>query len=268
MKWYKLTEALIDNLLAEYKTILLKEKGTLEITEPLPKAVLKFSTTAWYKMTTLVKKCDKEVAWHGLVTRGECPGEFIVSDVILFPQVVTGATVTSDEAKYTNWILLKDDATFAKMRMHGHSHVNMLTNPSGVDTTYQKQLLDNGVDDFYIFLITNKRKEIWVNIYDVANNIIYETKDVTVVGDPELEYTPWVEENIGLYVTEPSTEVHDYKYWADRYKQRKKKEKTEAEEAEYEKMNYTDKLLYDLNSPDDGEFDYYGSIDPTFGYQE
>ena len=49
--------------------------------------------------------------------------------------------------------------------MHGHSHVNMGTSPSATDTKLQEdhlaQLQDN---DFYIFLIVNKKREIWCTI--------------------------------------------------------------------------------------------------------
>ncbi len=147
------------------------------------KATLYFTEIAWTKMQTLIREFDKEVAWHGIAERGEDPDrdEYTVRDILVYPQEVTGATVTTDQREYQNWLMEQDDGVFGSIRMQGHSHVNMSVHPSAVDTSLYERLLSQ-LDDtmFYIFLIWNKKSERTVMIYDMAKNVLFETADVTV----------------------------------------------------------------------------------------
>lgn len=149
------------------------------------KAKLVFTASAWVKMYALVHKYSTEVEWHGIVERlGET--EFLVKDILIFPHEVSGATVTSDQACYEEWLDSLDDETFNACRFHGHSHVNMGVSPSGVDTAYRKRILGNfatpseGDDYFYIFIITNKKGDISGEIYDLSNNALYGTTEITI----------------------------------------------------------------------------------------
>lgn len=147
------------------------------------KATLYFTEIAWLKMMTLVREFDKEVAWHGIAKRGNKPEEdsYIISDILVYPQEVTGATVNTDQEKYQMWLMNHDDEVFNNIRMQGHSHVNMGTTPSSVDTSLYDRILEQLDDDmFYIFLIWNKRNEKTIKIYDLAKNVLFETSDVTV----------------------------------------------------------------------------------------
>ena len=147
------------------------------------KARLNFTYTAWQKMQALISEFDKEVAWHGVAYRSEDPekDEYTITDILVYPQEVTGATVTTDQIKYQTWLMDHEDDIFNNIRMQGHSHVNMAVSPSGVDTSLYDRIL-NQLDDtmFYIFLIWNKRNEKTVKIYDLAKNILFETGDVDV----------------------------------------------------------------------------------------
>lgn len=147
------------------------------------KATVYFTSIAWKKMQALIKECDKEVAWHGVAYRSDDPekDEYLISDIMVYPQEVTGATVTTDQAKYQTWLMSHDDEVFNNIRMQGHSHVNMGTTPSGVDTSLYERILDQ-LDDsmFYIFLIYNKRNEKTYKIYDLEKNVLFETADVDV----------------------------------------------------------------------------------------
>lgn len=142
-----------------------------------------FSEIAWLKMNALIREFDKEVAWHGVAYRGADPekDEYIITDILVYPQEVTGVTVNTDQEEYQNWLMGQDDEVFNNIRMQGHSHVNMSTSPSGVDTAHQEKILEQ-LDDtmFYIFLIYNKRGEKTIKIYDLAKNILFETSDVVV----------------------------------------------------------------------------------------
>ena len=153
------------------------------ITSPNEKATLYFDPLAWRKMQTLIKEFDKEVAWHGVAYRGEdeTKNEYFITDILVYPQNVTGATVNTDQEKYEMWLMQHEDEVFNNIRMQGHSHVNMATSPSGVDETHQAKILEQLEDDmFYIFLIWNKSNSKFIKIYDLKKNILFETIDVTV----------------------------------------------------------------------------------------
>lgn len=157
---------------------------TKTFTSTSSKATLFFSEVAWVKMQSLVREFSSEIAWHGLATRGddESKNEYYIHDIIVYPQQVSGATVTTDQEEYTNWLYSFDDEQFNNIRMQGHSHVNMGTTPSSVDTALYDSILEQLEGDmFYIFLIWNKRQEKTIKIYDLKKNIMFDTSDVTVI---------------------------------------------------------------------------------------
>ena len=126
------------------------------------KATVYFVQSAYRKFQALVKEFDKEVAWHGIAYRGkdESKDEYYITDILVYPQEVTGATVTTDQNKYQTWLMNHDDETFNNIRMQGHSHVNMGVTPSGVDENLYESILAQ-LDDtmFYIFMIWNKKND-------------------------------------------------------------------------------------------------------------
>lgn len=189
-KYIKLTPECIEECKKEFAQTLASGKfadGKVNFTKTLGtldrKATIYFSEVAWLKMQTLIREFDKEVAWHGLAYRGEDPSkdEYYITDILVYPQEVTGATVTTDQTQYQTWLMQHEDDVFNNIRMQGHSHVNMATNPSAVDTSLYERLLDQ-LDDtmFYIFMIWNKRKDKTIKIYDLAKNVLFETLDVAV----------------------------------------------------------------------------------------
>lgn len=172
------------------------------------KATLYFTETAWIKMATLVSEFDKEVAWHGVAKRGDdkSKNEYIVSDIMVYPQEVTGSTVNTDQTKYQNWLYSFDDDTFNNIRFQGHSHVNMGTTPSAVDLTHQNSILEQLNDDmFYIFIIINKKHDKTIKIYDLAKNMLFETKDVTI---------QFIDDGLGLreFISEAKSMVTEKTY--------------------------------------------------------
>lgn len=164
--------------LSDGKISFTKVFGTIQ-----KKTTLYFTETAYLKMITLVREFDNEVAWHGIAKRyedGKNKG-YIVSDILVYPQEVTGSTVTTDQEKYQTWLMNHDDEVFDNIRMQGHSHVNMSTTPSAVDTSLYDRILEQMDDDmFYIFLIWNKKGEKTIKIYDLKENVLYETGDISV----------------------------------------------------------------------------------------
>lgn len=163
------------------------------------KANLIFSEVAKQKMEALTDGCSYEIAWHATAIRGEKYNDFLVEDVFVFPQEVSSATVRTDDKAYPTWLYSLPEDVLNNLKMHGHSHVNMAVSPSGTDTTYQGDILKN-LEDFYIFLIMNKRKEIWVRILDVTNNILYDTADITTNLYTN-NHVAWAEDQIKEHVS-------------------------------------------------------------------
>lgn len=136
-----------------------------------------YSKKAWMKTCLLVMNRNLEVGWHGTVRRSENPAEFIVEDILIFPQKVTSASTEPEDEDYVNWQDSLDAETFNKVRLYGHSHVNMSVDPSSTDMKYRADLLTD-VDDFYVFQIFNKKGYISSQVYDVKKGILYESDNV------------------------------------------------------------------------------------------
>ena len=188
----KLTEALREQAVKEFAEALGGVKmleGKLNYNKSFvfkdeQKARIFFTPMAYLKMVTLINSFDIEVAWHGVGRRYEetgVEGDFLIEDIVVYPQTVTSTTVEMDEGEYAQWIMDNiEDERFNHIIMQGHSHVNMGTSPSGVDLQHQESILAQLTDDmFYIFLIWNKKLETNTRIYDLENNIYYDDKDIS-----------------------------------------------------------------------------------------
>lgn len=131
---------------------------------------------AYVKMGALIQTCTDEIGWFGTVEQIE--GGFVINDIFVSPQTVTGSTVTSDEEEERKWRETLDDDTYNSLRFHGHSHVNMGVTPSTVDERYRSEIIANiPKDGFFIFLIGNKRGDLNIEVYDLKENIVYDEKD-------------------------------------------------------------------------------------------
>lgn len=236
---------------------------TMDIAKDDRTAALVFTPWAWSKMLSLVTAYSTEVEWHGLVRRN-AEDVFEVYDILIFPHEVTGATVTSDEAKYAEWLNTLDDYTFNSMRFHGHSHVEMGVTPSSVDKEYRAKKVrelpspKTGEDAFYAFLIINKRLDVEAQIFDLTNNAMYSTTDGSLaagcLSDDGDSLDDFVDEAKSVVTTRPVTPATygsgsynygscgSYQYGNTTTKTKGKKEKVA-------------KTAYDLFDDDD---DYYG----------
>ena len=161
------------------------------ITEP----TVCITSSAYIKMRMLVDKCDKEVGWYGIVNK--LPGldaVYLIEDIVVYPQKVTGATVEQDDDKMFEFEMSLTTDQVNHKRFHGHSHVNMSTGPSGVDENFYQELLSQ-VNDYFIITVTNKRNEYTTRFYDVENNILYTDVPIQLVQDNGSLYLDWFEEN-------------------------------------------------------------------------
>lgn len=159
--------------------------GTLTYTETFQptgqKAVVWFTPDAYTKMIALIQDSDKEVAWHGIAQRLETSGHYVISDILVYPQEVTGATVNTDQEEYERWMMDLEDDVFNNLRMQGHSHVYMDTFASATDLEHQAKIIKQLEGDmFYIFMIWNKKFKFTAKIYDLKINTLFEPGDVSV----------------------------------------------------------------------------------------
>ena len=216
MKPITLTEADKTALLAKFAAQLNLARGcekiSFNIKPELPKTTgkqvrLDFNALAWFKMRSLVEHCTTECAWHGTITPSEDRKCFTVTDILVYPQIIASATVEQDDTDnaYEIWHQGLNTPTYNSLRLQGHSHVNMAAHPSGVDTTmYDEMLQALRADSYYIFMITNKTGNIWVNIYDLLNNIIYENDDVMVTVE-NIDSYAWFKDAKDVYMKTPVT---------------------------------------------------------------
>lgn len=186
-----MTETDVDDIVDELRQTLtgMKCYGRIDIKRAFKSdersVFLHFTSTAWVKMATLVARYDTEVQWHGLVRRLS-ESAFEIFDIVVPPHEVTGTTVTSEYKPYTDWLNGLDDETFNAVKFHGHSHVNMPVSPSSTDEKYRLDLITqlpkpvNGMDVFYIFLIINKSHKWSAEVYDLTNNALYSTADISI----------------------------------------------------------------------------------------
>lgn len=218
----KMTQKYMDECRADFEKALQLTKladGKLSFTKTFTlgtrKATVHFTSLAWSKMVSLLREFDKEVAWHGVASRGgdESKDEYTIEDIVVYPQEVTGATVEMDTEKYALWLMENaEDERFNNIHMQGHSHVNMATSPSSVDLTHQEEILNMlGDDDFYIFMIWNKRHESNTKIYDMRKNILFENADVTITHENG-EMEAFINEAKGMVKTKTYTPPGGYGY--------------------------------------------------------
>ena len=200
-------------------------------------AKLIFTNIAWRKMQALVQGFNSEVGWHGIARRGD-DDEYYIDDVLVYPQEVTGATVTTDQVEYQTWLADHQLESNNMIRMQGHSHVNMGTTPSGTDWALYRSILDDLSDEsFYILLIWNKSNQKTIMIYDMKKNILFETTDVTVEVEDDGGFEAFCKEAKRLVKNKPTTTYNYNPTTTYNYNQKTKPNKpvvqTQIEEDDY-----------------------------------
>lgn len=129
-------------------------------------AKVKYTEQAWKDMQDLIADYDSEIGWHGVVEETE-DGDYLVTDILVYPQYVTGATVEMDNEGYQKWLWdNRYDKRFYNIKLQGHSHVNMPVFPSYTDQDHQRKVYaEMREGDYYIFTIWNKKGDHKAWIY-------------------------------------------------------------------------------------------------------
>lgn len=208
-----ITESFIKTILSDFERDVRKMKiagGQLTFTRKFDYGVddrrkvnVVFTPDAYAKMVALVQSFSTEVAWHGTVQR-TAPDTFLITDILVYPQVVTGAHADTDQEEYQVWMNELDDDTFNTLRFQGHSHVNMPVSPSPTDLSHQHDIISafNKDDQFYVFMVINKRLEIDVRVYDMASNTLYENNTVDVlISGVDIDLDAFIRESRALVST-------------------------------------------------------------------
>jgi hypothetical protein len=153
------------------------------------------SQTAYAQTLLLINYFDTEVAWHGDVSRYTQDGvdTFFISKIYTYPQGALAARIITDQKEYNDW-LCENNYRASSMRLHGHSHVRMNTFFSGDDFSLYCEIFARvnhpmlkamkRDDDFYLFLVFNKRGEWLGVICDNKTQTIYTTDDIALGVSP------------------------------------------------------------------------------------
>ena len=177
---------------------------SLNKSEEIKKPTIYIDVTAYTKMYELVKQSPIELQWHMLVSRNLDTNSYNIYDILMFPQTNSGTSTTTDQDEFAKWQteLIKDpDFPLQDLRGHGHSHVNMNVYSSGIDDAYQENLITNVKDgDFYLFLVLNKKMEMFALLYDFNQQIVFETKDMDIqITDNGEDIKQWCKDQIKKY---------------------------------------------------------------------
>lgn len=181
--------------------------------ETVKKPIIFIDAETYLEILLIVQKATKEIAWHCLVKQLDSnnPKEkhFYVYKVLMYPQQVSGTFVNVNEEELYKWNETLDDETFNHIRFQGHSHVNMGVFASGTDrATYDNLTNLLQKDDFYIFMIFNKRLETYVELADTEQDILFETADIKVhIVDKQLnKIEEKIDNDIKTYISDlPAT---------------------------------------------------------------
>ena len=167
------------------------------------KVFVTFTMKAYIKMRDLVDRYDSEVGWFGFIDKIS-DLEYQVTDICVYPQLVTGATVKETNESWDDDMPIEQ---IKRRHFHGHSHVNMGVGPSGTDMKHRDdQVAMVKEDSFYFFMITNKKCAWSAALFDLANNVIYNTDDILIdvdLGDGEM-LTDFVEDAKKMIKTQTS----------------------------------------------------------------
>ena len=222
------------------------------------------TANAYLKMRKLVDDTSTEIGWYGTVTKvPSLPNHYVIEDIIVYPQKVTGATCVQDDDKMFEFEMSLSTEQVNSKRFHGHSHVNMTTTPSGVDEQFYQDILTQ-TRDYFIILITNKSKSNYIRFYDIEHNVVYNGLELYPITDDGVNVDTWYED-IEELLTKPEVKLPtiedsvkgDWETSYDRYKAKEQNKKKRGRPKKEKLGNPYDDY--------DDEFDYsYWDEEPIY----
>ena len=145
-----------------------------------------YTTKAWQTIQYLVTKCPVEIGWLGLVEHIASHNMFLINEIFVPKQEVSGATteIEADAITALALKLLDEGVDTSQLYYWGHSHVNMGVSPSGQD----ERQLDEYLAHCPVFIrgIYNKKGDAKVDVFDTAAGVVYQC----VEHNPEHDLLP------------------------------------------------------------------------------
>ena len=134
-----------------------------------------YTPLVWESIRYLVDTISSEVGWLGIVDKFEDTGNYIVTDIYVPEQTVSGVEtdISADALTKLAVELESQDIPSEKLIYWGHSHVNMGVTPSRQDELQIEDFLENGCE-FFIRGIYNKRGDSKVDVYDTTQNCVHQ----------------------------------------------------------------------------------------------
>lgn len=216
------------------------------------------STKAYGKMSNIVRLSDKEIGWLGTATR---EGGFIyIDDVFLFEQEVNSVTCEITEeglAKFAEELLKKEDGIeiWNKIKVWGHSHVDMSTGPSGQDDRQMEVFTDH--NDWFIRIIANKKGELKIDLYDYTIGVSIHDINWEILIPEIVDTEEQIEKEIEEKVTEKKYGISASGYGSYYKSYSKSKENSISDKEEIEVIDFLEDDIYG-----DGYYnDYYGFLE-------
>lgn len=120
------------------------------------------------KMEMYCDLSEGEIGWLGFVEDMGTAG-FLVTDVALLKQEVHATTTEITPEGLLDFWNATSPEDQCKIKIWGHSHVNMGVSPSGQDNEQMNYFKEG--NDWFIRLITNKKREYYVDVYDYKNGV-------------------------------------------------------------------------------------------------
>lgn len=151
------------------------------------------------KMELYCALCEKEIGWLGFVKRYE-DNSFLIEDVVLLKQEVHATTTEIDPTALLEFWGQTPVEKQPDIKLWGHSHVNMSPSPSGQDDSQMSYFSDG--NPWFIRLITNKKGDINITIYDYANGYEIHSEELYTYDPNRLELKKAIMEEMKDKVTE------------------------------------------------------------------
>ena len=207
------------------------------------------------KMEMYCDLSEGEIGWLAYVEQFDKQG-FLITDCALLKQEVHSTTTEiTAEGLLEFWNNTAPEQQ-SKIKLWGHSHVNMSPSPSGQDDSQMEYFKDG--NPWFIRLITNKKREYHIDIYDYEHGlkIHMDQADLKDYNPGATELRKTIEEEIKEKVTKKeykaatsSTPSSSYTNRFSSYKAGKKSTKEEKPMLEDIDVKYVSSFDEVLNDP-------------------